>query len=224
MELEVTTMERFTLTVRNVTQDEDYLYVTFDKPANLQYENGQYGIFLHVEKDVEGRKMRAFSFASANDEDELVIGTRAVARASSFKEWMKRLTPGDHMTVDGPTGRFTFQPNKPGVFLAGGIGITPIRAMLRGLDDATGHTLIFSEAMEEYPFLQDIERIPGLTLELTSGVPRTRFLIEQATRLHHNDAVYYISGSPSFVNGITEQLDQLGITTNNIRFDRFTGY
>lgn len=224
MEVEVTQMERYTLTVQGVNQDEDFLYVTFDKPEGLLYEDGQYGIFLHVDKEVEGRKMRAFSFASSHLEDVLMIGTRAIEQASSFKEFMKQLQPGDHMTVDGPTGRFTWNPNKPAVFIAGGIGITPIRAMLSGMEHRRDATLIFSEATEHYPFLDDIETMEDLTLQLASGVPRTRFLIEQATRLHQNDAVYYVSGSPSFVNGVTEQLEQLGISNNNIRFDRFTGY
>ena len=64
----------------------------------------------------------------------------------------------------------------------------------------------------------------GLRLELTSGVVRTKFLIEQQANLYDNQAIYYISGSPSFVNGVMDQLKELGISESHIKYDRFTGY
>lgn len=217
-------MARYTLTVQNVEQLEQYWTITFNKPQDLVYEDGQYGVFLFVDKPVEGRKMRAFSFASSNQENELVIATKVSNQPSSFKQQIATLKPGDQMTVDGPMGRMTINPNKEKVFIAGGIGITPIRGMLRGLDSYESVNLVYSEANETYPFLNDLEAMTGLKIDLTSGKVRTTFLIEQQTHLHDNKAVYYVSGSPSFVNGIMAKLKELGISENNIKFDRFTGY
>jgi len=215
-------MARYTITVSKKELDDDYLFLEFTKPKGLEFEDGQYGVFLHVNKDVEGRKVRAFSFASSNKEDHLKIATRHTK--SSFKMRMAELHIGDKMTVDGPMGNFGLEPRKARVFIAGGIGITPIRSMLYGLESLNDTTLIYSEAREEYPYLEDLEALNGLNLQLASGRPRTSYLIDQATRIHENKAIYYICGSPSFVSGISDQLKQLGITQNNIRFDRFTGY
>lgn len=217
-------MSRYQLTIKEITYEEDYLYITFDKPKDLDFEDGQYGVFLHVEKEFEGRKMRAFSFASSHKENVLTIGTKAVAHASPFKEAMKLLQPKDHMTVDGPMGRFTLEPKHHAVFIAGGIGITPIRGILRGMDSYEKATLVWSESSENYPFLEDIEAMPGLDLKLTSGIGPTKYQIEQEAHFHNNQAVYYIVGSPGFVNGVNDQIKALGILQENIKFDRFTGY
>lgn len=217
-------MARYTLTLEQIEHEEPYLFLTFDKPEEIVYEDGQYGVFLHVDKPVEGRKMRAFSFASSIKDNDFIIATKIPPQPSSFKEHLLALKPGDQMTVDGPMGRMTLNPNKAKVFLAGGIGITPIRALLRGMDSYEETSLVYSERDENYPFLTDFEQMEGLQLELASGSVRTKFLIEQQANLYNNSAVYYIAGSPSFVNGIMQQLKELGITDNNIQYDRFTGY
>ena len=215
-------MTRYHLTISKVNHEEDYLIVTFKKPKDLTFEDGQYGVFLHVNKDFEGRKMRAFSFASSHKERVLTIATKHTK--SPFKNELALLKAGDEMTVDGPMGRFGHEPRKDSVFIAGGIGITPIRSILRGLDTYDRSILIYSESREVYPFQDDFEAMEGLTLQLASGRSRTQFLIDHAARLHRNDAVYYVVGGPEFVAGVTDQLSQLGITTTNIRYDRFTGY
>lgn len=217
-------MARYTLTLEQVEHVEPYLILTFEKPDGITYEDGQYGVFLHVNKDVEGRKMRAFSFASSNKDNDFKIATKIPPQPSSFKQHMLSLKPGDQMTVDGPMGRMTLNPNKAIVCIAGGIGITPIRATLRGLDTYEETTLVYSERNETYPFLDDFEQMDGLRLELGSGVVRTKYMIEQQANMYDNQAVYYVSGSPSFVNGVMDQLKDLGISDNNIKYDRFTGY
>jgi ferredoxin-NADP reductase len=217
-------MARYSLTLQQKENLEPYLILIFDKPKDIEFEDGQYGVFLHVNKPVEGRKIRAFSFASSIKDDNLVIATKIPNQPSSFKEHLLALQPGDQMTVDGPMGNMTLNPNKARVFLAGGIGITPIRALLRGLDSYEETSLIYSEQNEIYPFLEEFEEMDGLRLELTSGTGRTKFLIEQQANLNENKAIYYISGSPSFVNGVMAQLKDLGISDSNIKYDRFVGY
>lgn len=217
-------MARYTLTLDQISHQEPYLILTFHKPEGITFEDGQYGVFLHVDRPVEGRKMRAFSFASSNLDNDFIIATKISNQPSSFKQHMLSLQPGDQMTVDGPMGNMTLDPHKARVFIAGGIGITPIRAILRGLDTYQETSLVYSQQNEVYPFLDDFNEMDGLTLELTSGTVRTKFLIEQQANLYNNSAVYYVSGSPSFVNGVMDQLKELGITNNHIKYDRFTGY
>ena len=105
----------------------------FRKPEGFQFRAGQ-AIDLTLldppETDVEGNT-RAFSVASAPSEPDLVVATRM--RDSAFKRVLKAAEGGLRVKIDGPTGSLTLHKNasRPAVFLAGGIGITPFRSMLR---------------------------------------------------------------------------------------------
>src|SRR5262249_51688835 len=82
------------------------------------------------ETDAEGNT-RTFSIASAPDDAEIAIATRM--RGSAFKRVLGSVPLGTKVGAEGPFGSFTLHNNvsKPGVFLAGGIGITPFRSMIR---------------------------------------------------------------------------------------------
>lgn len=219
-------MKRYVLTLQSITDmGNDYYSFTFLKPDDLQYMEGQYGVFLHVEKEIEGRRMRAFSFASTSDSDTLVIGTKITSKPSDFKRHMLNLQIGDTMTVDGPMGNFTLNPIKHAVFIAGGIGITPIRSIALSLvSSPVEYNLIYSDHIRAYPYQSDLNKVPFTSCEYVSGIEETKASIDRAIVLYDNDAVYYISGSPSFVTGILGQLEEAGIESSNIKFDRFTGY
>jgi len=219
-------MKRYLLTLKSVEHiGMDYVSFTFDKPTDLEYIEGQYGVFLHVDKEVDGRRMRAFSFASPNTASELVIATKITTEPSDFKRLMNALQPGDTMTVDGPMGNFTYNPLKHAVFIAGGIGITPIRSITLSLPKTSlDSTLIYSGYNRTYPFKEDLDGLSLTHIAYVSGKDETKQSIEKAAILYENDAVYYISGSPGFVTGIQEQLQQLDIEASNIKYDRFTGY
>ena len=74
---------------------------------------------------------RDFSIASSPGEPSLMIVTRMTG--SAFKRSLADLPLGSKVWVDGPYGDFLLDadPTRPAVFLAGGIGITPIRSMIK---------------------------------------------------------------------------------------------
>jgi ferredoxin-NADP reductase len=82
------------------------------------------------ETDDEGG-MRNFSIASAPGEPDLMIATRM--RDTAFKRVLKTMPLGTEVRIVGTFGSLTLHHNadRPAVFLAGGIGITPFRSMLR---------------------------------------------------------------------------------------------
>jgi ferredoxin-NADP reductase len=189
---------------------------------DLTYLNGQYGVFLHVDKDIEGRKMRAFSFASPASQEDLYIATYIGEEPSSFKHAMKNLTIGDTMTVDGPMGNFTWDEQEEAVFVVGGIGITPVASIIAGKQTAQPATILYSDASENYVFTNVFNR-SDVSTHYTSGVQKTKELIEQTVQ-EKPQALYYVVGGLSFVGSITMQLESLGITKEQIKLDRFTGY
>jgi ferredoxin-NADP reductase len=218
-------MARYTITLREtIDLGQEYVLFQFDKPQELQFEEGQYGVFLHVDKEIEGRKMRAFSFASSNLRSTLDIATKVVDEPSDFKQKMMELKPGDQMTVDGPMGRFIHDKDRPNVLIAGGIGITPIRSILQRFGGTTRFHLVYSEKNNHFPFQKELQDMPNVNDIYVSGIEPTEGAIEAAVNNHKNGATYYISGSPGFITGISAILEKLHVDSSNIIFDRFTGY
>jgi phthalate 4,5-dioxygenase reductase component len=67
---------------------------------------------------------------------------------------------GTDLVVSAPVNRFPLQPSPRYLFIAGGIGITPIRAMVRRLrgDGRTGVRLLYlTRSAEETPFLREFD-------------------------------------------------------------------
>jgi ferredoxin-NADP reductase len=81
-------------------------------------------------KDKKGNA-RDFSIASSPGEPSLMIATRMTG--SAFKRSLADLPLGSSVRVDGPYGDFFLDADlkRPAVFLAGGIGITPFRSMIK---------------------------------------------------------------------------------------------
>jgi ferredoxin-NADP reductase len=104
----------------------------FAKPADFQFRAGQsmdLTLLNPPETDAEGNS-RAFSMASAPF-DNHPIATRM--RDTAFKRVLPKTSPGVQVKIDHPGGSFVLHRNseKPAVFLAGGIGITPFLSIIR---------------------------------------------------------------------------------------------
>lgn len=204
----------------------DYYIFNFKKPTELQYKEGQYGIFMHVDKIIEGRKMRAFSMVSSADETVLTIATKIVKEPSDFKAKMLLLNEGEFMSYTGPTGNFTLENDEGAVFIAGGIGITPIRSLLHEIDVKKRKidvTLIYSEAAGVFPFEEELKAMNIKSFYQTTA-SATKEAVLKVSSEKKNDVFYYMSGSPGFVSGIQDLLISNGVLKERIKFDRFNGY
>jgi len=104
---------------------------------------------------------RTFSIANAPGYGALLVATRA--RGSALKQGLVEAPIGADLEVDGPYGSFTL-PTKPSdiFLLAGGIGVTPFRAMVEDtLERSLDHTLSLihsNRTPEEAPFLEELIR------------------------------------------------------------------
>jgi len=207
--------------------DQDYYQFDFEKPAGFKFEEGQFGVFGFKDKVIEGRALRAYSLASSNEESFIRIATKIVANPSDFKKKMMEMKAGDIMTLNAPKGDFVYDTNRKGVFIAGGIGITPIRSMLlskKRLEKKREDILIYSELASSYPFKEELDRLSGLEIRYAADVAPTQKLIIEVALSNKGNTMYYLSGSPGFVTGLKALLEQQGIKPEDIRHDVFTGY
>lgn len=215
----------------------------FEKPEGLELRAGQFADFTLLnptETDDEGN-VRGFSLVHAPFEDDIVFATRM--RDTAFKRVVSRLEPDNEIKFDGPYGDFTLHKTEatPAVFLIGGIGVTPVRAIVaQATHDKTAHkiTLIHAnKTLADAPFTDDFEVFakenPNFTFIPVIGEADDDWTGEigridaDMLKRHVDDIqrpIYYLSGPQAMVKAMRQMLIELEINEDNIRTEEFTGY
>jgi len=105
--------------------------------APLKWQAGQFLHYSLPHPAADDRGItRYFTIASAPFEGHVMLTTRSAAeRSSSFKRALRQLPVGAAVDVGEPDGDFVVgDPGDEHVLIAGGIGVTPFRAILLDLD------------------------------------------------------------------------------------------
>jgi len=218
----------------------------FEKPEGFTFQPGQCGDFTlpnPPQNDAEGNK-RSFSLASAPYEDDLFITTRM--RDTAFKRSLKLIDLDTELELEGPWGELTLHddPRIPAVFLAGGIGITPVRSIvLQATHDKLAHPIFAfysNRTPNDAAFLDELaaaqETNPNFTLIATMTEVEnshskwngeTGYITEAMLKRHLPNLsrpIYYLSGPPEMVAAMQKLLRNVGVQEANIRAEEFSGY
>ena len=171
-----------------------------------------------------------------------VVGLATRIRDTAFKRTLSELEVGDEVQVEEPKGSFLLPEDTSVdyVFVAGGIGITVFRSMLRFIaDEGLPYrvTLVYSNRdRESAAFLDELEvfeqKIDGLQLILTmtdeeSWEGETRQLDADVLREllgGLEDRQFLIAGPPPMAEGVSESLLAAGLPEDSVRADKFSGY
>jgi ferredoxin-NADP reductase len=133
----------------------------FDKPVGMTFNAGQFMDLTLIdppETDAEGNT-RGFSINAAPDDRELVFTTRL--RDTAFKRVLQTMPLGTQVKAEGPFGNLTLHndASRPAVLLAGGIGITPFRSIVRrAAHEKLPHRILLfysNRRPEDAPFLDE---------------------------------------------------------------------
>ncbi len=218
---------------------------TFTKPKNFTFAAGQYLEWTvpHDAVDTRGNR-RYFTIASAPTEDTLKLGIKIPADGSSFKQALRDLKPGQEITGSQLSGDFTLpaDPNKKLVFIAGGIGITPFRSMIKYLLDKKEKRdivlLYCSSDPDEFAYrdIFDQAKKVGVTTHYVvthaDAAPKNwsgltgRIDTETICQVvpEHQERTYYISGPGAMVTAYKQVLQECGVSIHNIEEDYFPGF
>ena len=117
---------------------DDIHHFTFTSDKKLSFRPGQYLEWTLGHKKIDGRgNRRYFTIASSPTEETIQLGVKFYEPSSSFKKKLLSLAPGDTIMAGQLAGEFVLpkDPAKKLVFIAGGIGITPFRSMVKDIND-----------------------------------------------------------------------------------------
>ncbi|HLI09195.1 MAG TPA: oxidoreductase [Ktedonobacteraceae bacterium] len=216
------------------------------KPSHrLAFEPGQYMEFTlaHPHPDSRGNR-RYFTLASSPTEENLRLGVRFYPEGSSFKQALSRLDSHTPLFAGQLAGDFTLpkDPAQKLVFIAGGIGITPFRSMLKYLVDMNEarDIIVFyaNRTADEFAYkdvLNQAQQLPGIrvyyTLTDAQAVPRNwngltgRINASVIRKLvpDYEERTFYLSGPPEMVRASERMLKNLQIEPNQIKKDFFPG-
>ena len=149
---------------------------------------------------------------------------------------------GDWAHIKAPNGEFTFKGEYPKVvMIAGGIGITPFRSMIRYCaDKAIGSEIVMlygNRREETIAFREELDILAKQNLKLkvvyTLSEPsddwkgRRGYVTPQMIKEEISDymeRVFYMCGPPAMVTSMIDVLKTLQIAAGKIRTENFSGY
>jgi len=205
------------------------------RPAEpLIWKAGQYLHYvLHHEPTDDRGSDRWFTVASAPFEKEVMITTRhASEKSSSFKEALFAMKEGEEIEISSVEGEFTVEDaGRDYVFLAGGIGITPFHSILKQADkDGTKLkvNLIYSNRDENVPYRAELESFAknnsGISIHYVAAPERIDEAKIRGLVPDLKTPMFYVSGPAPMVFALSETLEKMGVTKENIKLDDFPGY
>jgi ferredoxin-NADP reductase len=153
-----------------------------------------------------------------------------VKSLGDHSKWLKKLTPGTRVLIEGPYGVFTADQvkGKKVALIAGGVGITPIRAIMEELPRDTEIDLIWRASTEDDLILR--EEVKELALSHNARVhfmvgSRKQFPMSpgriRATIPHINKCDVFMCGPDSMIDQARAALVSVGVHEDNIHDEAF---
>lgn len=214
--------------IENITHDVKQF--TYEKPHGFTFTPGQ-ATEVTINKEGWKDEKRPFTFTSLNEDPNLQFTIKIYEDHEGVTHQIGKLKVGDEFIIDDPWG--TIEYKGPGVFLAGGAGVTPFIAILRQLhkdEELEGNKLIFSNKTAkdvilrgEFERMLDDDFISVLSDE--KGTDRDIFLngfIDKeflADQIDDFDQPFYVCGPPAFNENMMKYLKELGAEPDSLVFE-----
>lgn len=215
-------------------ETKDVVTFIFESSETVSWQPGQFLHYvLHHEPTDDRGSDRWFTNSAAPFENLIRITTRhADEKSSSFKEKLFSLEVGKTIEASSVEGDFTLDDSaKSYVFIAGGIGITPFRSILKQLDHdkkPINVTLLYSNRNQDIVFKEELEAIaaanPGFKIHYVFS---PEHIDESKIKEFVSDLktpLFYVSGPEPMVDAMNDMLKKMGVPEDHIKGDWFPGY
>jgi|NGEPerStandDraft_6_1074524.scaffolds.fasta_scaffold30657_2 ferredoxin-NADP reductase len=217
----------------------------FAHARNFAFAPGQYMEWTlgHNSPDARGNR-RFFTLASAPTEKTLRLGVKFYQESSTFKKAMLKMNVGDEIVASQLTGDFTLpeNPRQKCVFIAGGVGVTPFRSMIKYLLDThrprqitlfyankTADDILYKDVFDRAKHelgiqtiytVTDTQNLPATWTGITGRI--TPELIKKQLP-DYRRCIFYLSGPKGMVDSFKETLEKMHVRRSSIRTDFFSG-
>ncbi|MBS1547191.1 MAG: flavodoxin reductase [Bacteroidetes bacterium] len=197
----------------------DVVGITLERPANYSFTPGQYAE-LTLERPGKPAEKAPFSFIGLDSDPDLRVAMKTYRGEETISAHIKRLEDGDAVQISGPLNEVGYKG--PGVFIAGGTGITPFMAVFRQLykdGKLGGNMLIYANKRgEDICFEGELYTMFGtkfISILALEDRPRNATGQVDAGFIHRHvqqlEQPFYVCGPAPFVSNVADALAELGV-------------
>lgn len=209
---------------------------SFTPDRKIDFRPGQYMEWTLKHKKPDSRGVRRyFTIASSPTEKDIKLATKFNKDGSTFKKALSELMPENKLSAWHLEGDFTLPEDKSEklCFIAGGIGITPFRSMIKYLIDTnekrdivllysnkTNSDIVYKDIFDEARGKLGIKTVYINTD--SDGKIGDKIIIDEAPDF--KERTFYISGPHGMTDSFEDMLVKMDIPRSKIKTDFFPGY
>ena len=203
------------------------LYIRGKDMQDYHFEPGQFANLTFIRRGMW--YTHPFSFSKAPDGQSLRFSIKS---SGDFTSMIPSIGVGTKVVIDGPLGVFVERKSlrTKFLFIAGGIGITPIRAMVEALKKQKADLVLLygNRTDQDIPFEKELQALGIKHTHVLSQGTRTgyeRGFIdgEKIKRLVPDfmEREVYLCGPPVMMKSVMKELETCGVAKDAIHFEIF---
>jgi ferredoxin-NADP reductase len=236
---------RMTLVDRQTIATDTMAFWLEPEDGYFEFRAGQHVdlVFAEPQQGNENDNFRTFSLASSPQETKAIMIAMRM-RKTIFKNALQSAPLGAKFVASRPRGSFTLHKDatRPAVFLAGGIGIAPIRSILQhAAQNRSEHKLYLfysNRNADDAAFMDELESlgaqnrnfifVPTITGHRTLAWPYEKGHINYEMLKRYlvttKGPVYYIAGPSGMVTAMSPMLNSVGVSEDDMKTEEFGDY
>lgn len=202
----------------------DVRYFRVERPSGYTFTPGQ-ATEVSVNTPLLRDERRPFTFTSLVTAPYLEFIIKRYPERKGVTDAIHNLNPGEELILHDVWGEITY--NGPGIFIAGGAGVTPFISIFRDLESKNqlaGNVLIFGNKTSSDIILEDelYRMLKGNLINVLSRENNPKYLrgiIDEAilTRIVQSFRTrFYVCGPPPMMDTIVPLLVKLGAEEKSI--------
>jgi predicted ferric reductase len=200
------------------------------------YRPGQF-MFLQLRRKGFRAEQHPFTISSSPTREGVITAT--IKESGNYTKTIGQTAAQDTALIEAPFGRFSFVHHdaKQFLFIAGGVGITPIVSMLRFLGDMGDERPVLllygSHAKRDIIFREELDKMPRhvnvvylLSDPGEGGQGLRGHVTAQVIKENAGDGLsqsnVYVCGPPPMMKAVLKALRTLSVSPRRIHYERFS--
>ncbi|MFD9444706.1 PDR/VanB family oxidoreductase [Streptomyces sp. NPDC060006] len=171
----------------------------------------------------QGRLTRQYSLCGPPGTGHYRLAVLNAPDSRGGSRAMHTLEVGDRLRISAPRNRFPLAAARKHLLFAGGIGITPLLAMVRSLDAEGGdYTLHYcTRSRTDAAFVPELADNPRVSFHFDDGDPGQRLDVDSCLGTPSPDAAVYVCGPGGFMDHVLVRAEAAGWPPDALHTERF---